>query len=737
MNRPAIALLVTALGLVGASHAAAQPTAAKQSPKPSAAGPGSAATPHKSLSELAAEARAAKDNFKPVAKADVLARQVAAEAAVRRLDRYLKASGANGKGWLAYLHLQELSAELAKGTDANAKALHESAARYTGGAPGLELTQFQGVGKSLSAYADVLAAYQNADAKDANAKDMDALAAALDAAAKEPAGVNRQELGELLARISASGQSPQLVAAAREQLSQPNLLVRVSRGIVAGGIDDNINEITPVKDVILGTDVVGKGNTVGQVRSRLVPDVKHAIVEIDLTGTTNAKTVGYHDPVTVFSHSTTSLLGQKRIQFDEAAFAGLPATADCCTHNTIDSIDVCGGHLIQRIATKRVYSNKSTAEAISADHAETRLEGRMDTRSADMLTNLNRNFNEKFRWPLMRRGAFPQELKFSTTSDWLSIVGLQARPNELGAAMPAPEPAADAQLSVRVHESVIENFVAATIAGQTVRDERFKRMVRNVGGKKLNQEEFRVLLSDIGDTTESYDSFSALLKDRLDTDVTKPQFNVLIQAVRDKQVTPDQVKTYLQGLAEDSLTAESVNAMLGDLPEESQATLTFADAQPVTLRFRDGTVDVTLHATAYSSRNGVERDVPMNIRAVYKLDSRGGQMVATRQGELDISPPGFKQGDRLDTQQTAARGALRGRFDDIFKPEFKSTGLTLRGRWKRLGELPWSQLVSQDGWVAAGWTLPQPTRTAQADATPDLTASDDLLAALYPLLPTP
>jgi len=702
-----------------------------------ASAPAPSTATHKSLSELAADARAAKESFKPVAKADVLARQVAAEAAVRRLDRYLKASGANGKGWTAYLHLPELSAELAKGTDADAKALHESAARYTGGAPGMELPQFQDVGKTLTAFADTLAAYQNADAKDANAKDMDALAAALDAAAKDPAGVNRQELGELVARLAASGQSPQLVAAAREQLSQPNLLVRVSRAVVGGGIDDNINEITPVKDVILGTNVVGNGNTVGKVRSRLVPNPKRAIVEIDLSGTTSARTVGYHDPVTVFSHSTTSLLGKKQIQFDEAAFTGLPASADCCTHNTIDSIDICGGCLIQRIATKRVYSNKSTAEAISADHAEARLENRMDTRSADMLTNLNRNFNEKFRWPLMRRGAFPQELKFSTTSDWLSIVALQARPTELGAATPAPEPATDAQLSVRVHESVIENFTAATIAGHTVRDERFKRMVRNVGGKKLNQDDFKILLRDISDTTESYDDFSALLKDRLDTNITKPQFNVLIQAVRDKQVTPEQAKTYLQGLAEDTLTAESVNTMLGDLPEESQATLTFAETEPVTVRFRDGTVDVTLHATAYSSRNGVERDVPMNIRAVYKLENRGGQMVATRQGDLDISPPGFKPGDRLDTQQTAARGALRGRFDDIFKPEFKSTGLTLRGRWKRLGELPWSQLVSQDGWVAAGWTLPQPTRTAQEDTDPDQTSPDNLLAALYPLLPTP
>src|SRR5262249_32714833 len=147
-----------------------------------------------------------------------------------------------------------------------------------------------------------------------------------------------------------------------------------------------------------------------------------------------------------------------------------------------------------------------------------------------------------------------------------------------------------------------------------------------------------------------------------------------VQAIRDKQVTQDQVDKYLKGLTDVPLTAEKVNAMLGDLPEASQASLTFADSQPVTLRLRDGAADVTLHVQSYSSRNGVQRDVPMDIRAVYKIKVSGGQMIATRQGELEITPPGFKQGDKLDVQQTSARGALRGRFDEIFKPELKSTG---------------------------------------------------------------
>ena len=42
--------------------------------------------------------RAAKAEFKPVAKSELLQRQARLEAAVHRLDRYLKNSGANGEG---------------------------------------------------------------------------------------------------------------------------------------------------------------------------------------------------------------------------------------------------------------------------------------------------------------------------------------------------------------------------------------------------------------------------------------------------------------------------------------------------------------------------------------------------------------------------------------------------------------------------------------------------------------
>ncbi len=159
------------------------------------------------LSDLSAMARQAKGEFKPVPKADVMARQVALEAAVRRLDRYLKNSGANGQGWRKYLKLDDLQAELKKELSADPKILSGLAVQYISGASGLELPQFTGVATALQSHADLLAAYQNSAAKSANDKDLDALAEMLDAAAKKPAEVDRRQLGALVDRIAASGQA--------------------------------------------------------------------------------------------------------------------------------------------------------------------------------------------------------------------------------------------------------------------------------------------------------------------------------------------------------------------------------------------------------------------------------------------------------------------------------------------------------------------------------------------------
>ena len=295
------------------------------------------------------------------------------------------------------------------------------------------MPQFSGVASSLRSYAELLAAYQNPDSKSQFEQDLTALAGYLETAAKSPADVDRRGLGQLLGKMIASGQSPALLETVRKQFCEPNLRVQVSDYVATAGIDDDVDENTPISDVILGTDISGRGRTRPPSTLRWSPMTDSAEIDILLRGKTTSKTVGSNGPATIFSSATTSLSGRKEVFLDSRGFRSDPARANCKTESNIDGLSVDAGRLITRIATNRVYGSHDTAEAIASQHAETRLEGRMDKRTTTMLTDANRSYDSKFRDPLMRRAAFPQELDFSTTKDWLNIIGLQARPGELGA----------------------------------------------------------------------------------------------------------------------------------------------------------------------------------------------------------------------------------------------------------------------------------------------------------------
>ena len=62
-----------------------------------------------------------------------------------------------------------------------------------------------------------------------------------------------------------------------------------------------MDEVTPVKDVILGTNISGTGRTVGKVDLQLVPTDDKAILDTVLSGKVHSRTVGHNGPATIHS----------------------------------------------------------------------------------------------------------------------------------------------------------------------------------------------------------------------------------------------------------------------------------------------------------------------------------------------------------------------------------------------------------------------------------------------------
>ena len=236
------------------------------------------------------------------------------------------------------------------------------------------------------------------------------------------------------------------------------------------------------------------------------------------------------------------------------------------------------------------------------------------------------------------------------------------------------------------------------------------------------------------------------MKDRYQLNVTQAEYNELTKALYDANLTQAQFDRYLAGLSRETISYEQVKKFLADAKrgdvQINYSAMTFADERPMEIQFTDNTAHLVLRMKSTTQPNlgndgkPVVNPYPAEINVTYRLTLEGGVAKATRvEGSYSVKPlPLSEEMEKNLTlrektrRSTVLTKTLPRRFfgegeassDDteptsepIFPAQLKSQGLTLRGRWQRLGELPWTQLVAKDGWLALGWTLPDHPGTTE------------------------
>ena len=246
------------------------------------------------------------------------------------------------------------------------------------------------------------------------------------------------------------------------------------------------------------------------------------------------------------------------------------------------------------------------------------------------------------------------------------------------------------------------------------------------------------------------------MKDRFNMEVTKADYDALAKSLYDCQAHEEAVRqipvSHCRKIRQPTTPCDG---MLKEGLDVNYAATTFADENPVDVRFQDGKVRLALRlkSTTQPKLDGqghrIINPYPAEIYVTYQLSQSGGQVTATRvEGEYGVKalpmPAGAESKLILDgttppqhhPHQDAAAAFLGAKgeaaepdeeaAEPIFPASKSSTGLTLRGRWKKLGEMPWAQLTSQDGWLALGWKL---TGNRTADS-----AQSEPVASQHPLL---
>jgi hypothetical protein len=236
--------------------------------------------------------------------------------------------------------------------------------------------------------------------------------------------------------------------------------------------------------------VSGSGETTAVVGLELVPCADAAVLDLVVNGSTTSQTVVARGPVQVYNSNLTTFVARKRVIMDANGFRALPATALAGQDTDLEGIATpfrCPLDSLVRSATYRVYLRQRdrvlerTAREVAGKLAET-----VDSTVDPQIASANRSYYQDLVSPLQRRGLFPESFRFSSEAGGIRIRGGFGSPTGTGVPPhPSFDPASD--LSVRVHESLLNTGAVRVLSGKTFTPETFAKEFADLPGVRSSK----------------------------------------------------------------------------------------------------------------------------------------------------------------------------------------------------------------------------------------------------------
>jgi hypothetical protein len=597
--------------------------------------------------DVSALVEKARQGFRPVTDEQLRELRGKVRRRMEELERFVHPGSSNGQRWLNYLRWAPLKEEIARESPQNIEPLDDTLQRLHRDENGLELSQFRRLADDLKRYRNSLAVSQWENPEELYSQQLEALRNEVETFRKEPSSANQVRLAERIGFIADLGQARDLVFALRREFSRPNAFIDVSTPLIAAGADP-VNRMERVTDSILGTRIYGDAFTTGTVDVSSIPSGESAVLEFRSRGNVTSRNVGYNGPAVIRSTGHTNYTAIKRVELGDRAFTSQPASASATTDTDIHSIAKRGGGLGSRIVSsqgwRRARQTKGRAEAIASDHAEDRIERRFDQELNQELREARDRYETQYRDPLVRRGELPEYIRFSSDSDSILIETTQAGSGQLGAASEPPPAPPGHDLTMRLHESAVNNYSAVVLGGATVSET------------------------------------------RPDQD---PQFNVKI---------PEWMKNAWQRRKTDS--AEPAH----DDDSFKEWSMTFRD-RPASVDFEEGQVKLTIHLASLQSGDRTFDD--WDITGTYRPELAGGGLVLRREGDLVMLPADFdgslssrQTAERRNLEQELNERSAQGRG---FPNTIEFEPIRPEGALADAGPLELNEFSSQDGWLSLAW----------------------------------
>ena len=157
-------------------------------------------------------------------------------------------------------------------------------------------------------------------------------------------------------------------------------------------------------------------------------------------------------------------------------------------------------------------------------------------------------------------------------------------------------------------------------------------------------------------------------------------------------------------------TSDLVESLTGSIPEgllpaeeDEPWTITFHRRHPISVKFANQTVQVTLRSRRFTSAD--RRVKPMHTTVIYRVEQTPEATKLVMEGEIDVVPADFHTRERktLSAAETAERAVLKRRLEKMFETEIELEAPELPDDWAGTGELHLEHLKIDGGWLQASW----------------------------------
>lgn len=258
-----------------------------------------------------------------------------------------------------------------------------------------------------------------------------------------------------------------------------NLRIYVSERFMNRFIAECRTERGTIRDQVMEAQVFGNQVTTTNIAVDLKRSNNRARFDITLAGRTNSRTVGRTSLADIYTSGHYQFWARKEIQFDGYRFypyqqARISVNANSRTTGAKTKLSWIPllGRAFDRIAVNEATKRRPQSEAYARNKVYTRVSGEFNKEVETKFAEANKDYRDKVVKPTEEAGLKPNAQSVRTTEELLLVSSRVMNNAELAGAASNPNEAPGWGVTIRLHESAMNNaFDRLDIKGRTLTEE--------------------------------------------------------------------------------------------------------------------------------------------------------------------------------------------------------------------------------------------------------------------------